>query len=190
MLIALIAAMVVTGSDDPEGVVTTAPGGAQSVVLDASAPTADAVPSVSTQAITPHGLTTEQQIQHWVGARDADTRPFASDRMAEPRDDRTMHGEVSAAGGTGDYTAFGARVSIPFGENGRVDLSYSQSKNSPWGLGYGYGGYGYGPDALRYGPGYRGAYDPFFYGSGIVTPGAPYGAPRAERPENKASVED
>ena len=173
MLITLLAVAAFAGADDPEAVVTTAPRGEQSVALDAVAPVADEVPAISGQAITPHGLTTAQQIDRWVGQRDVSAKPFSDDRPLDAwgrPDDRKMHGEVSAAVGTGDFTAWSATVSIPVGENGRVDLSYSQSKNNPYGYGYGYGGYG--PDALRYGPGYRGAYDPFFLGSGVVYPGS------------------
>ena len=136
---------------DPDGVVTTAPGGGhQAIPLGVTAPTAAEVPPVSSQTITPHGLTTDQQIDHWLAARTAEDRPFAEDRAPWPMgDDRKVHGEVSAAIGTGDFTAYSATVSLPVGENGRVDLSYSESKNAPWayapyssydaGYGYGYG---------------------------------------------------
>ena len=180
MLISLLAAVALSGaavSDtfDPEAVVTTAPKANQYVALDAVAPVADEVPAVSAQAITPHGLTTAEQIDRWVGQRDAGAKPFADDGPLDvwgQRDDRKMHGEVSASIGTGDYTAWSGTVSIPVGENARVDLSYSQSKNSPYGYGYGYGYPGYGRDVFRYGPGYRGAYDPFYQGSGVVYPGS------------------
>lgn len=178
MLISLLAVAALSGAavsdlSDPDVVVATAPRADQFVPLDAVAPVASEVPSVSSQEITPHGLSTAEQIDMWVGQRDADAKPFAEDRSADlwaPVDDRKMHGEVSASIGTGDYTAWSGRVSIPVGENARVDLSYSESKNSPYGYGYGYPGYG--PDVLRYGPGYRGARDPFFLGSGVIYPGA------------------
>lgn len=180
MLISLLAAVALSGAavsdlDDPEAVVTTAPRVAQFVALDAVAPVASEVPAVSTQAITPHGLTTAEQIDQWVGQRSASAKPFSDDSTGDiwrQQDDRKMHGEVSASIGTGDYTAWSGTVSIPVGENARVDVSYSQSKNSPYGYGYGYGYPGRSPDALLYGPGYRGAYDPFFQGSGIVYPGS------------------
>lgn len=179
MLITLLAAVALSGSaasdlTDPEAVVTTAPRASQYVPLDAVAPVADEVPAASSQAITAHGLTTAEQIDRWVGQRDASTKPFADDGPRDVwglPDDRKLHGEVSASIGTGDYTAWSGAVSIPVGETARVDLSYSQSKNSPYGYGYGYG-YGRSPEAILYGPGYRGAYDPFFRGSGIVYPGA------------------
>lgn len=178
MLVSLVAAVALSGASasdmfDPEAVVTTAPRAGQYVALDAVAPVADEVPAVSTQTITPHGLTTAEQIDNWVGQRDTSAKPFSDDAPLDiwgQRDDRKMHGEVSASIGTGDYTAWSGTVSMPIGETGRIDLSYSQSKNSPYGYGYGYPGYG--PDAILYGPGYRGAYDPFFQGSGIVYPGS------------------
>lgn len=180
MLISLLAAVALSGAavsdmNDPEAVVTTAPRVGQFVALDAVAPVADDVPAASSQTITSHGLTTAEQIDRWVGQRSTDAKPFADDGPRDvwgQRDDRKMHGEVSASIGTGDYTAWSGTVSMPIGETGRIDLSYSQSKNSPYGYGYGYGYPGRGPDALLYGPGYRGAYDPFYQGSGIVYPGA------------------
>lgn len=179
MLITLLAAAVLSGSAgsdlaDPEAVVTTAPRAGQYVPLDAVAPVAGEVPAASSQSITPHGLTTAEQIDQWVGQRDASAKPFADDGPRDVwgrQDDRKMHGEVSASIGTGDYTAWSGTVSMPVGETGRIDLSYSQSKNSPYGYGYGYG-YGRSPEAILYGPGYRGAYDPFFRGRGIVYPGS------------------
>jgi hypothetical protein len=163
MLTLLLAASIVSGASfsgetDPEAVVATAPRGDQSVALDAVAPVVDTVPSASTQAITPHGLTTAEQIDRWISARSGDAKPFADDGpvdLLSRRDDRKVHGEVSASIGTGDYTAWSAAVSYPIGETGRLDLSYSQSKNSPFGYGYGYGYPGHGL-------GYRGAYDPFY----------------------------
>ncbi len=166
----LAATVMIAGSDEPEGVVSTAPRGVQSVAADAVAPTAAAAPSVSLGGQSPHGMTTAQQIERWVGAADVVRRPAGQDPFAF--DDRKTHGEVFGAAGTGDYSAFGARVSLPIGESGRLDISYSQSKNSPFGYGYGYG-YpgGYDP---RFGPTYRGHYDPYFAGEGVVLPGFGY----------------
>lgn len=157
MLTALIALAVLTGSDDPEAVIATAPTGVQSVAADAVAPVVNA-PSVSLQALSPHGLSTAEQIDRWVGERAVGERPFG-DATRDPfafRDDRKVHGEVTAGIGTNDYSSYGARVSIPFGETGRVDLSYSQTKNAPWGYGYGYDGYD-----MRFGRSYRDRYDDF-----------------------------
>jgi hypothetical protein len=152
MLIALLALTAVMASDDPDGVVTTAPAGHQSVVTDAFAPVAAEVPAASTQTITPHGLSTAEQIDRWIGQRAEAAKPFSdtTDPWA-PVDDRKMHGQVSAAIGTGDYSEYSAAVSIPFGETGRVDLEYRQTKN-------GYGMYGYGYPGFYPGYGRYGAY--------------------------------
>ena len=156
MLISLLVAGALVLSDDPDGVVATAPTGHQSVPVGAEAPVAPDVPSVSTQTLTPHGLTTDQQIDRWIGQRAQGEKPFSND--VDPwatRDDRKVHGQVSAAVGTGDFTAYSAEVSLPIGENSRLNLSYSESKNDPFGYGYGYGhpgqGYGYGRRSRDYG---------------------------------------
>jgi hypothetical protein len=153
MLIALLAMTALMASDDPDGVVTTAPTGHQSVAADAAAPVPTEVPAASGQAITPHGLSTDEQIDRWISQRAEAAKPFSNspDPWA-PVDDRKMHGEVSASIGTGDFSEYSAAVSIPVGETGRVDLEYRQTKNG-YGLygypgfypGYGrYGAYGYG----------------------------------------------
>jgi len=162
MLIALLAMTAIAVSEDPQGVVTTAPSGHQSVPIDAVAPVATEVPGASGQTITPHGLTTAEQIDRWVGQRDASAKPFSQASVGATArwggdpwrqvDDRKIHGEVSAAIGTGDYSEYSAAVSIPVGETARVDLEYRQTKNGfgQYGYpgfypGYGrYGAYGYG----------------------------------------------
>jgi len=175
MLISLLAATTMMLADDPEGVVSTAPRGHQSVMVGAAAPEAPEVPTATVQNLTPQDLTTDEQIDRWISQRAPAEKPFsrdngswAGDRWAEARDDRKMHGEVSASMGTGDFTAYSAAVSIPVGENGRINLSYSQSKNSPWGYGYGYDRYRYGRQlgfpGLAYG-------DPYFLDRGVVYPG-------------------
>ena len=191
MLISLLAATALMGAGDPEGVISTAPLGNQSVAIGAVAPVAATLPAVSEQAITPHGLSTDQQIDRWVGQRAGADKPFAD--AADPwlEDDRKIHGEVSAAIGTGDFSAFSASVSIPVGETGRIDLSYSQSKNG-YGYGYGpYGGYGYGPGG--FGPGGFGATGrgygygygaPYVFERGVVYPGGPF-AWRGERSDEQ-----
>lgn len=172
MLIALALAATIAspGGEDPDGVVTTAPRGAGAVVVGAEAPTTDARPEAAqVVAVAPHNLTTREQIDRWVSARAADSTPFAEDRG--PQDDRKMHGFVSGSIGTDDYSQVAVGVSLPVGENGRLDLTYSQTKNG-WGYpGYGYG-YGY-PGEYGYGAGLYGsrirpygAYDSPFRGSG------------------------
>lgn len=148
MLSSLIVATMLTMANDPDGVVSTAPKGDGAVIVGAVAPTAAEVPSVASQEITPHGLSTDEQIDRWIAQRAEASEPFSGE--AAPwamEEERKIHGEVSAAIGTGDFSAYSAAVSIPVGENATVNLSYSRSKN-----GYGYGGYGYGYDG--YGPGY------------------------------------
>ena len=170
MLIALALAALL-GSEDPDGVVTTAPRGAGAVVVGAEAPTTDARPDASqVVTATPHNLTTREQIDRWVSSRAAESTPFAEEMG--PQDDRKMHGFVSGSIGTNDYSSVSVGVSLPVGENGRLDLAYSQTKN-----GYGYPGYGYGypayQDEFGYGgPGYGarvrpwGAYDSLYGGPG------------------------
>ncbi|ADL01559.1 hypothetical protein [Brevundimonas subvibrioides] len=160
MLTLVLLASLLAGSD-PDGVVSTAPRGADSVVVGAVAPTTDARPDASMITPMPQSLTTAEQIDRWVGARTAANAPFESDRG--PVDDRKMHGFASGAVGTGDFSAVAVGVSLPIGENGRLDLSFSQSRN---GYGYGgYGDYGYGYQGYGYdGLGYRGYRPTDFYG--------------------------
>ncbi len=155
MLIALGLAAALTASD-PDGVVTTAPVGAGSVIADADAPVSTASPAP--QTITPHNLTTQQQIDRWLAAR-PEAEPFANDALD---DDRKVHGYVSGSIGSNDFSAVDVGVSIPLGQRGRMDLSYQQVRN-------GYGLYGFGPRRLGpygygygYGRGYDYAYGPLF----------------------------
>ncbi|MFN3538309.1 MAG: hypothetical protein ACK4Y4_12760, partial [Brevundimonas sp.] len=87
---------------------------------------------------------TDEQIAAWIGASpgaqmDRGEGPLDYDAPFEP--ERRIRGEVSAAIGSHGYQAFGFGVSIPVGENGFVDLHYSQSEGrfggySPYGYGY------------------------------------------------------
>lgn len=140
MLIVLGLAAALTVSD-PDGVVATAPAGAGAVPLDAEAPASDAPLDGQAAAITPHNLTTQQQIDRWLSARDPAAEPFADD--GGPVDDRRMHGFVSGTIGTNDFSQVAVGVSIPVGETGRVDLAYSRTRNGWYGYGP-YDGYGYG----------------------------------------------
>lgn len=167
MLALLIVASLLT-DHDPDGVVATAPKGADSVVVGAVAPTTDARPDASMIDPMPQALSTAEQIDRWIGARTVGSTPF---QERGPIDDRKMHGFASGAVGTGDFSAVTVGVSLPIGETGRIAFSFSQSRNGygPYGYdGYGYAGYGY--DGLGY-RGYRPtdfhghrpvAYDPFF----------------------------
>ena len=132
--------------------VTTAPRGAGAVVVGAEAPTTDARPEAAqVVAVAPHNLTTREQIDRWVSARTPESVPFA--QTTGPVDDRQMHGFVSGSIGTQDYSSVSVGVSLPIGENGRLDLAYTQTKN-----GYGYPGYGYGYGYPGYGYGYPGEF--------------------------------
>lgn len=151
MLIELMAASLLAASNDPEGVVTTAPrDGLQAVPAASAAALAetlsDASPAVTLQSAAPHGLTTEDQIARWIGERKA-VGP-AAEAWADPWEEagpRRMHGQVSAGMGSGGYRDFAATVALPIGESGTLNLSVSQTKNAPWAYPYGYGyGYGYG----------------------------------------------
>ncbi len=193
MLISLLAATALMGANDPEGVIPTAPIGSQAVLVGAEAPVAPEAPSISGQAITPHGLSTEQQIDRWVSQRAEAGKPFAGE--SDPwaiQDDRKMHSEFSATIGTNDFSAYSAAVSIPVGDNARVNLSYTRVKN---GYGYGagaYDGYDYGPGG--FGPGGFGATGrgygaPSILDRGVVSPGpgsAPPWAPRFDQTKREA----
>ena len=171
MLIALALASVLA-SEDPDVVVTNARDSGGSVLLGAEAPTTDARPDAAqVVAVTPHDLTTREQIDRWISARSPDAVPFAED-TAGPRDDRQMHGFVSGAIGTGDFSSVAVGVSLPVGETGRLDLAYSQTKNG-WGMpGYDYGAYDY-PMDYGYGdPVYAGRIRPYqVFSSPYVVPG-------------------
>ncbi|HYD27291.1 hypothetical protein [Brevundimonas sp.] len=178
----LIAALLMTGvvsgaplgepardqGGDQDSVVATAP--ATPVALDATVgpvapPVGGAAPSPQStgQSTGPHGLDTDEQIARWLSARaPVETRSGDSEFW---RDDREPHGEVSVGFGTGGYRDYGAAVSLPIGENGRLDISIRQVEN---GFPYRYGrGYGYG-------------YEPYFDDGDYVFAGAPREGAAAE----------
>jgi hypothetical protein len=138
MLIASL--LTVAALADPDGVVATAPRGALDLSSAAVAPIAAAPPSPTAQDAAPHGLTTEEQIQGWIAAR-ASAPSFEEAVIAVSADDRQMHGMVEAGIGTGGYRSYGAAVSVPVGENGRLDLAYREGHNLPtyWGYPRAYG---------------------------------------------------
>ena len=126
--------------DEPEGVISTAPETAVSLDAAATAPTAPSVQGAAQQASEAHAMTTDEQIDRWISARSPDEKPYSRDSM-RIADDRKMHSEVEVGFGTGGYRSYGAAVSLPIGENGRLNLSYRQVENG-YGYGYPYGGYG------------------------------------------------
>lgn len=177
----LITALLIAGAltaGDPDGVVATAP----ATPVDLAATAQPVAPSVegAAQAGVPHNLTTDEQIDRWISARAVNDRPY--DRVrGESLDDGLPHGEVSVTVGTDGYRDYGAAVSLPIGENGRLSLSYRQTEN-----GYPYGGYGYG---YGYGQGLAGA---AFDDGGHVFPGYRPGAAaefeaRVMRPDGPAN---
>ena len=134
MLSSLIVATMLTMASDPDGVVSTAPKGDGAVIVGAVAPSAAEVPSVSIQEITPHGLSTDEQIDRWIAQRAEAERPFSGEGEPwEVEDDRKIHGEISAGIGTNDYRSYSASVSIPVGDTARVNLSYRQGRNDYFG---------------------------------------------------------
>jgi len=167
----LITALLMAGAlteVDPARVVAHAP--ATSVDLAATSQPIAPSPGGAAQSGVPLNLTTAEQIDRWLAARPTDEQPYERPR-GESRDDGALHGEVSVSVGTGGYREYGAAVSMPVGENGRLDLSYRQIEN-----GYPYVGYGYGGG---YGDGYaigRSRGDSLLDDSGYVFPGNRPGA--------------
>jgi len=182
--------------DEPDGVISTAPETSVSLDAAATAPTAPSVQGAAQQASEAHGLTTDEQIDQWIAARSPDEKPYSSDSMRLV-DDRKMHSEVDVGIGTGGYRSYGAAVSLPIGENGRLNLSYRQVENG-YGYGYPYGSYGrgygdYGPggyynDSGYAFPGHQSAEDAIRFENRVARPGGPPGLrpliqPQLARPE-------
>ena len=136
LIVMLIAASL--GASDPDGVVATAP--ATTVDLGASVgPTGSSVTGAAQAAAAPHGLSTDEQISRWLAARAPSEGQSFPEADLAMEDDREMHGEFSVSVGTGGYRDYGAAVSLPLGEKGRLDLRVRQTEN---GYPY-YGRYGY-----------------------------------------------
>lgn len=177
LISALLMAAALAGSD-PDGVVTTAP--ATTVDLTAvTRPAAASAEGAARQAAEPHNLTTDQQIDRWLESRDPDATPYSGERAARPVDDRQMHGEFTAGIGTGGYRDYGMAVSLPIGENGRLNLSYRETKNGLYGYGYPYSGggaLGGSPYFNDSGYAFPGRYDPnaaLDYELRVARPGGP-----------------
>lgn len=190
MMSALLMAAALAGSD-PDGVVTTAP--ATTVDLTAvTRPVAPTAEGAAQQAAEPHNLTTDQQIDRWLSTRDPEATPYSRERAERPVDDRKMHGEFVAGIGTNGYRDYGMAVSLPLGENGRLNLSYRQTENGLYGYGYpGGGSIGGSPYYNDSGYAFPGRYDPnaaLDYELRVARPGGP---PTNRRPiyQNDATVE-
>jgi len=157
LIAALLMSGLLTGGSSPgepggdqDGPVATAP--ATAVALDATARAlAPPVRGVS-QSPDPHGLSTDEQIARWLEARAPEPAALRADAPVW-RDDREMHSEFDVGFGTDGYRSYGAAVSLPIGESGRLDLSIRQVENDPYGYGYAAG------------------YDAYFDDSGYVFPG-------------------
>lgn len=136
-MIALLLAAGLMASPDPDGVIATANRDLPPLTAEV-APTTESLPQ-AVQAQAAHGLTTDQQISQWLAAAAETPAPYSL--IEEPRDDRQVHGMVSAGIGTGGYRDYAASVSLPLGDSGRLDLHYRQTENDR----YGYGPYDYDP---------------------------------------------
>ena len=158
-------------ASDPDGVVVTAP--ATTVDLEANVQPVAASTEGATQDAVPHGLSTDEQIDRWIAGRSTADKPWAEAANA-PADDRKPHGEVSFGIGTGGYRDYGVAVSLPVGENGRLDLQYRQVEN-----GYPYAYYGSGLDHPWYDdsgyafPGYQSPEAAGAFEARVMRPGGP-----------------
>lgn len=150
-VVALMLASALVASPQ-DGVVATAPATTVDLTITArpQAPSA----AGAAQAAVPHGLATDEQIERWIAMRPS-ADPLWAEAEDGPTDDGKMHGQVSFGVGTGGYRDYGAAVSLPIGESGRLGFSYRQVEN-----GYGYGGYG------SDGYGYDRGYGPLGYDDG------------------------
>lgn len=156
MLIAslLASAAMVAAGGDPDGVITTAPLNAPTLAQAMTAAPQTSVTAPTAQDAAPHGLTTEQQIQNWISARTPGVS-FDEGAVAGPPAERKTYSMVEVGIGTGGYRSYGAAVSLPVGENGRLNLAYREGRNEPWG--YGYSGHGLrGPGSYSPYGGWRG----------------------------------
>lgn len=175
LLTTLMMTLALTGApaSDQDGVVATAR--ETPVVLDAHAAHPVAPPvGAAAQTAAPHGLTTDQQIERWLSDRDPTAEPFSEAYV----DDRKVHGVVDVGVGTDGFRSYGAAVSMPIGESGRLDLSFRQVENGyPYDYGY---GYGYGGPAYA-APGYK-AYAPAGY---EPSAGRPETLPGFRRPSTR-----
>ena len=183
MLISVLMIAASLAGGEPDGVISTAPRTMVSLEAGQPLPEAPTVRGAAEQALDPHGLTTDEQIERWVAARTPDARPFAADADGLI-EERRMHGVVDVGVGTGGFRSYGAAVSMPLGENGTLSLSFRQVEN-----GFGYGGYGYGYDGYNRGglnlgrpyindsgyafPGYQTPEDALRFEQRVARPGGP-----------------
>ncbi|WP_374274025.1 hypothetical protein [Brevundimonas sp.] len=152
MSVFALIALAALASDDPaEGVVVTAPAG---VTYVAQAPLPD--PDASAEP-TPHGLSTQEQIDAYLAAgRAADQDPRDPDRYADadldalPSYDRRTYIDAGYSFGSNGYQGYHVSMIAPLGDNVTVGLSYSKSEGGIPSYGYGYGYLPYaGPIGVR-----------------------------------------
>ena len=191
MMAAALSGSVLT-ADEPDGVVATAPATTVDLTV-VDRPVAASAEGAARQAAEPHNLTTDQQIDRWLASRDPEATPYADPRGERPVDDRKMHTEIVAGIGTGGYRDYGMAVSLPIGENGRLNLSYRQTENGFYGYGSPYsrggiGGYPYFSDS---GYAFPGRYDPDAAAEYEYRVARPDGPPTTRRPiyQNDATVD-
>lgn len=122
-MISALALLAASPSDDQDMVVTTARADNSSVVIP-SGSLEVASPS-STVSTATQNLTTAQQIDRWL----EDRKPVADALEWREEEPRRTTGEVNLGIGTGDYSHASARVTLPLGENGTLNLGFSQTKN-------------------------------------------------------------
>lgn len=149
MLISLSTALLMLSAVDPDGVISTAPKGAQQVPAASQSRSEASLqgqsPSTTVQTATPHGLTTAEQISHWISQSRSERDAAVLDGGLEPWAEvgaRRPRGEVSVGVGTGGYRDYAAAVELPLGETGTLNLSVSQTRNSPFAYGHTYDPYG------------------------------------------------
>ncbi len=141
-MIALLLATALATSPDQDGVIATA-NRVEPLPLTTEAVVPAASPATTVQSAAAHGLSTDQQISRWLESAAQAPAPYSL--LEEPADDRRVHGSVTAGIGTHGYRGYGASVSVPIGENSRLDLHYRQTEGDYLGYRYGYGGYDYDP---------------------------------------------
>lgn len=150
MLISILMIAASLAGGEPEGVIATAPRTTVSLEAGQLTPDTPAVRGAAEQALDPHGLTTDAQIDRWIASRTPADEPFAGGGYGAEGQavDRRMHGMVDVGVGTGGYRSYGGAISLPVGESGSLNLSFRQVENGfghgldRYGDGYGYDGYG------------------------------------------------
>lgn len=127
MSVVLFLALV---ASEPDAVVSTAQPGRS------APPPAVAVASQDPDSLSPHGLTTAQQIDRWLTPPpSADARDDRAPGWIEA-DERRVQGEIVLGFGTGGYRSAYGTVSAPLGEDGFISVTYGDQRGGhpgiPW----------------------------------------------------------